>query len=104
MATRKRKCYTCRQEYEYCPDCLTDYNKPKWMFCFCSEECKDVYNVISNYNTKESNVTQDDVVKVLKKYNVKDVKKYAPDIQKELKEITNVSKKNNKKPETSEEV
>lgn len=104
MAKRRtRNCYTCLKEYQYCPNCAIDYNKPRWMFSFCCEECKDVYQIISGYNTKDSGITQKNVQDVLKKYNVKDITKYTDDIQNELKKIISV-KKTNKKPETSEEV
>ena len=103
MAKRDRVCYTCGTKYEYCPSCLSDSLKPTWMFCFCTEECKDVYEVLSNYNTTDSNVTEDDVKKVLNKHKIKDYDKYTKAIQSELKEIVNSTKKNAKKVEGSEE-
>ena len=103
MARGERTCYTCRTSYDYCPNCITGYNKPKWMFCFCCEECKDVYEVISNYNTTNSGTTKEDVKSVLDKHNVKNYDKYHDSIQKSLNKIVNVQKKNTKKNEVVKE-
>ena len=92
MAKRDRICYSCGTKYEYCPSCASDYLKPKWMFCFCCEECKDVFGILSDYNTAESKVTKDEVKEVLKKYNIKNFDRYNDDIQRQLKEIVNVKK------------
>ena len=103
MAKRNRVCYSCGTKYEYCPSCASDYLKPKWMFCFCCEECRDIFGVLSNYNTVGSEVTKDDVKELLKKYNIKDFNKFNNDIQNQLKEIVNVNKKATKKTVDSNE-
>ena len=46
-----RKCVCCGKEYEYCPNCSKS-NKPAWMVTFCSERCKDLFNIVSAYNMK----------------------------------------------------
>lgn len=101
MAKRNRVCYSCKTKYDYCPSCASDYLKPKWMFCFCCEKCKDVFEILSNYNTSGSDVTKDDVKDVLKKHNITKFDKFDEDIQKQLKEITSVSKKIVKKTDDS---
>ena len=103
MAKRNRICYSCGTKYEYCPSCAIDFSKPKWMFCFCCEECKDVFEVLSNYNTAGAEVTKDDVKQVLKKHNVENFDKYNDDIQNQLKEIVNTNKKATKKTVDSDE-
>jgi gas vesicle protein len=50
MADSKlRICATCRQKYHYCPRCRQDADKPYFYFTFCSENCKDIYNVTSSF-------------------------------------------------------
>lgn len=49
MERKLRICSTCRSEYRFCPRCNEDKDKPNWYFAFCSENCKDIYDVTSNY-------------------------------------------------------
>ncbi len=44
-----RKCVCCGKEYEYCPNCGKK-SQPLWMVSFCSETCKDLFNLVSAYN------------------------------------------------------
>lgn len=53
-----RICAICGKEYSYCPDC-TDYDElPRWMFLFDKENCKDIWEVINKYRTKEYTAAQ----------------------------------------------
>jgi len=47
----KRKCVCCGKEYEYCPTCAKK-DQPQWMVTFCSEPCKELFNIVSAYNMK----------------------------------------------------
>ena len=44
-----RKCVCCGKEYEFCPNCGKK-SQPLWMVSFCSETCKDLFNLVSAYN------------------------------------------------------
>lgn len=45
-----RTCCVCHQEHMYCPVCNPeDRNKPTWYFAYCSENCKDICAVTSDY-------------------------------------------------------
>lgn len=99
MGKKTRVCYACGNKYEYCPTCPTDSIKPTWMFCFDTEECKDVFGVLSDYYTDNTKTTKDDVKKVLDNYNIKDYSKYTETIQKQLKEIVFTDKKKTSKKE-----
>ena len=50
MERKLRICSACRGKYRYCPRCNEDRDKPHWYFAFCSENCKDIYDVASNYD------------------------------------------------------
>lgn len=51
MAKLNRTCGICRKKYSYCPSCAADEKKPTWMAIFCSENCRELYNVITNYKS-----------------------------------------------------
>ena len=43
-----RTCCVCHEEYSFCPVCNSeDRLKPTWHFAYCSENCKDIYNITS---------------------------------------------------------
>lgn len=45
-----RICSVCRREHSFCPVCNPeDRNKPTFYFAFCSENCKNIYDVTSKY-------------------------------------------------------
>lgn len=45
-----RTCCVCHEEYSFCPVCNSeDRLKPTWHFAYCSENCKDIYNITSSF-------------------------------------------------------
>lgn len=48
-----RTCVVCRKQYSFCPKCGKDKDKPLWLFTFCSEECKNIYETMSLYENNE---------------------------------------------------
>ena len=52
MDAKMRTCVVCGKQYEYCNKCRKYENLPLWMFTFCSERCKSIYNITSNYEDK----------------------------------------------------
>ena len=49
MVSKERICSVCKRTYKYCPLCKEDAKKPTWLFAFCSENCKDIYNITSSF-------------------------------------------------------
>lgn len=49
MERKIRRCVVCSNEYKFCPRCNEDADKPLWYFTFCSEQCKNIYNITSGY-------------------------------------------------------
>lgn len=50
MKRQSRTCACCRREYKYCPKCSTkDREKPLWYFSFCSENCKKIFDIASDF-------------------------------------------------------
>ena len=50
MAKRDRKCYLCGEKYKYCPTCSDDRMKPAFMSEFHSENCKNIFEICTNFN------------------------------------------------------
>lgn len=49
MEHKLRTCCVCGTQYKFCPRCNEDKDKPLFYFTFCSENCRDIYNVTSEY-------------------------------------------------------
>lgn len=54
MATNKpRICVLCGKEYHYCPSCYKDKDLAPWHIIYCSDNCKDVFETLNDYNFKK---------------------------------------------------
>lgn len=49
MERKLRRCSVCGSEYRFCNRCPEDRNKPNWYFAFCSNNCKDIYDITSKF-------------------------------------------------------
>lgn len=47
-----RNCNFCGREYRYCGNCSEFNHLPAYMLAFCSENCKDIDSIISNWGAK----------------------------------------------------
>lgn len=47
--TPNRTCIVCGEEYHYCNNC--DHNEPAWKNCWCSEECKKLFNACNDFDS-----------------------------------------------------
>jgi hypothetical protein len=91
-----RICLTCGKPYEYCGSCPSSLNLPVWKNIFDTENCKTVFEAVSDYAqnaiTKESakvRLSKCDVSGVFKD----NIKKLIEDINKE--DIKNTDTKDN---------
>lgn len=53
MGNKERMCSVCKCNYKYCPSCKDDSKKPTWLFAFCSENCRNIYNITSAFEDKQ---------------------------------------------------
>ena len=51
-------CATCHSEYDFCPKCSKDKDKPLWYFTFCSQNCHDIYEVTSSFENGNINADE----------------------------------------------
>lgn len=46
-------CKVCGSGYSFCPGCVKDMNKPRWMSSFDKEECKKLFDVLVKNSSGE---------------------------------------------------
>ena len=78
-----RKCVCCGKEYDYCPSCHKK-DQPGWMTTFCSEPCKELFNIVAAYNVKR--VDKSAVRRYVAEHKI-DETKYLGAIKKVLEEV-----------------
>ena len=72
MAKTQRKCVMCGTVYEHCGHCGA---APQlWKNIFCSENCRDIYDVLNKYDGKL--ITKEDGVERLKAFDLSVVTKF----------------------------
>ena len=96
-----RTCCVCHKEYPFCLCNPEDRLKPTWYFAYCSENCKDIYNITSSFeNGKLSDI---DAKEKLEKLDLSRKEYFGESYQKSIASImkakTQVIKKENKKAE-----
>ena len=97
-----RMCCVCHKEYTFCPVCNPeDRLKPTWYFAYCSENCKDIYNVTSSF--ENGRLSDIDAKAKLEKLDLNEKDNFGESYQKSIDSImkakAQVIKKENKKTE-----
>ena len=54
-----RVCLCCGNAYEYCGSCRNGVNLPAWKNLFDNENCKDVFQTVSDYEQKAIDKTKE---------------------------------------------
>ncbi len=52
MPIANRVCKTCGKEYYYCNNCERNLNSPQWMLMWDTQNCKNIFEIVSNYAQK----------------------------------------------------
>ena len=84
MVRNNKTCILCGNKYSYCSGCAEFDHLPRWMECYCSENCKDIFNALSAYNMKTKPI--ESIIATLKASNL-EVAKYHEANQRYIKEI-----------------
>ena len=63
MGKFDRTCVICGKHYEYCTNCDRFLNYPAYMAMYCSQECVDLFNVLSSFEAGQT--SKEDAKKVL---------------------------------------
>lgn len=97
-----RMCCVCHKEYPFCLCNPEDRLKPTWYFAYCSENCKDIYNVTSAF--EDGRMTDIEAKEKLEKLDLSRKEyfgeSYKNSIASIMKAKAQVIKKENKKTET----
>ena len=80
-----KKCILCGKTYTYCSRCEEFDHLPRWMEIYCSDNCRTIFNTLTEYNAK--NITAKEAAKRLGKCDMSDVGKYHEVNQKMVAEI-----------------
>lgn len=95
-----RICLTCGKAYEYCGSCPSSLNLPVWKNIFDTENCKTVFETVSDY--AQNAITKEEAKAILSNCNISgkfnnNITKLIEDIQ-----IKEVEKKTILTPEIEE--
>ena len=75
--------------FSYCPVCdPEDVNKPTWYFAYCSENCKDIYNVTSAY--EDGRMTDIEAKEKLSKLDLSRKNNFGESYQKSIASIMKI--------------
>lgn len=98
MPQANRVCKTCGKNYFFCSNCDKTLNSPQWMLMWCSENCKAVFEIVSDY--AQNRLSKNEAKKKLEKCNLKveysfteKIRNYIEEIMAEEKPIVSEVKK-----------
>ena len=96
-----RMCCVCHKEYSFCLCNPEDRLKPTWHFAYCSENCKDIYNITSSF--ENGRLSDIDAKAKLEKLDLNEKDNFGESYQNSIASImkakAQVIKKENKKTE-----
>lgn len=49
MPKNNRECICCGKQYRYCNTCADQILEPTWKAIYCSENCKNIFMITTNY-------------------------------------------------------
>ena len=95
-----KTCIVCGKKYEYCGHCDKGGQENRWKTNYCSENCRDIFNVISRYvnNHISKEDARNELIDKDLNINAKDgIAKYfeeimickQPEIEEPIEEISN---------------
>lgn len=85
MAKTNKVCFLCGKKYHYCPTCSSDINKPSWYAMWCSEQCKDLDQILAAHTMKQ--ITIEETKKKIEDLKLSNVKFVDENVEKHYNEI-----------------
>lgn len=85
MAKSNRICFLCGKKYSYCNTCGTDINKPSWYTMWCSENCKNLDQILAAHTMKQ--ITTEEAKKKIEDLKLNNVKFADENVEKHYNEI-----------------
>lgn len=82
---RQKKCKCCGTDYLYCFHCDADKNKPTWMMMFHDDNCRNIFQIITDFNANE--LSKKEAIDKLNNCDLSNRKSFLEPIQNGLNEI-----------------
>ncbi len=101
MARYDRSCILCGKVYEYCNSCSAFQDKPVWMFSYCSEDCKDITSLLTDYIYNK--LSKEEVKQGIEGKDTSRYMQYKGSYGKAYKEIMGIANSQDSKKELTEE-
>lgn len=102
MAKSNKICYLCGKKYHYCPTCSPDINKPSWYAMWCSEECKNLDQILASHTLKQISI--EEAKEKINALKLKDVKFVDDNVEKHYNEIMQSEESKNFNIKNNEEI
>ena len=81
----ERKCLCCGTSYSYCNNCWDYRHLPAWMNSFHDENCKNIFEICTDYNLKL--LTKDQAKSALSKCDLSNRDSFSDCVQRDLNVI-----------------
>lgn len=85
-----RVCKTCGKQYYYCSNCQKNLNSPEWMLLWDTQNCKSVFEIVSDYDQKH--ITKEQARERLLKCNLREEYTFTEKIRNLVDEIMESNK------------
>lgn len=91
-----KECLLCHERYTYCASCEPYRSNiklyPRFMTTFCSQNCFDIFNLISEYENNKNEKRRKEVLSKLRKCDLSKREQYVEKINDEINEIFGINK------------
>lgn len=87
-----KKCILCGKTYTYCSRCEEFDHLPRWMEIYCSDNCRTIFNTLTEYNAK--NITAKEAAEKIKDCDMSNVDRFHEFNKNLVEEIQKENSKN----------
>ncbi len=87
-----KKCILCGKTYTYCSRCEEFDHLPRWMEIYCSDNCRTIFNALTEYNAK--NITAKEAAEKIKDCDMSNVDRFHEFNKNLVEEIQKENSKN----------
>lgn len=88
---KMRKCLCDGTEYSYCRSCTKDRNRPLWSTLYCSENCRNIFETLNEYNF--NHITEDEARELLKDCDLSNRDNFSEGVKKDIEKFYPSEKK-----------
>lgn len=102
MAKTNKVCFLCGKKYHYCPTCSPDINKPSWYAMWCSEQCKDLDQILAAHTMNQ--ITIEETKKKIEDLKLNNINFADKNVEKHYNEIMSYKIKDEETKEETKKV